>query len=122
MDATLVDLTDVPGAAVGMEAVLIEADNDSPLSAAAVAALCGTIPYEILTGISPRARRRVRAVGPRRSTGLTQPQAVDRMAPCHGLKATAGKVRGERKKKAAMECSMTNEEGLRPCWRLSSGW
>ena len=57
MDATLVDLTDVPGAAVGMDAVLIEADNDSPLSARAVAALCGTIPYEILTGIGPRVPR-----------------------------------------------------------------
>jgi alanine racemase len=57
MDATLVDVTDVPGAAVGMEAVLIEADNDSPLSAAAVASLCGTIPYEILTGLSCRVPR-----------------------------------------------------------------
>ncbi len=57
MDATLVDLTDVPGAAVGLEATLIEADNDSPISAAAVAALCGTIPYEILTGIGHRVPR-----------------------------------------------------------------
>ena len=57
MDATMVDLTDVPGAAVGMEAVLLEAAHDSPLSAAALAALCETIPYEILTGISSRVPR-----------------------------------------------------------------
>jgi alanine racemase len=57
MDATMIDLTEVPGAAVGLEATLIEADNDSPISAAAVAGLCGTIPYEILTGLSPRVRR-----------------------------------------------------------------
>ena len=57
MDATMVDLTDVPGAAVGMEATLLEAAHDSPLSAAALAALCDTIPYEILTGISSRVPR-----------------------------------------------------------------
>jgi alanine racemase len=57
MDATLVDVTDVPGAAVGMDAVLIEADNDSPLSVSAVASLCGTIPYEIFTGLSCRVPR-----------------------------------------------------------------
>jgi alanine racemase len=57
MDALLVDLTEVPGAAVGMDATLIEADNDSPLSANAVAGLCGTIAYEILTGLSARVPR-----------------------------------------------------------------
>jgi alanine racemase len=57
MDTTIIDLTDLPQPAVGLEATLIEADNASPLSAAAVAELCGTIPYEILTGISPRVRR-----------------------------------------------------------------
>jgi alanine racemase len=57
MDATLVDLTDVPDARVGMPATLIEADPSSPLSVAAVAGLCGTIPYEILTGISARVPR-----------------------------------------------------------------
>ncbi|MCX5682295.1 MAG: alanine racemase [Planctomycetota bacterium] len=57
MDATMVDLTDVPGAEVGLEATLLEAAHDSPLSAAALAELCDTIPYEILTGISSRVPR-----------------------------------------------------------------
>jgi alanine racemase len=57
MDATMVDLTDMPGAKTGMEATLLEATHDSPLSAAALAALCDTIPYEILTGISSRVPR-----------------------------------------------------------------
>jgi alanine racemase len=42
---------------VGLEATLLEADHDSPLSAEAVAALCHTIPYEILTGIGRRVPR-----------------------------------------------------------------
>jgi len=58
MDATLVDLTDVPDARVGLAATLIEADADSPISVAAVARLAGTIPYEILTGIGARVPRR----------------------------------------------------------------
>jgi alanine racemase len=57
MDATMVDLTDVPGAEVGMEATLLEASHDSPLSAGALAELCDTIAYEILTGISGRVPR-----------------------------------------------------------------
>jgi alanine racemase len=57
MDATLVDLTAVPDACVGMPATLIEADPGSPLSAEAVARQCGTIPYEILTGIGSRVPR-----------------------------------------------------------------
>jgi alanine racemase len=57
MDATLVDLTDLEGPRTGLEATLIEADNESPLSAAALADLCGTIPYEILTGIGKRVPR-----------------------------------------------------------------
>ena len=57
MDATMVDLTGVPGAAVGLEATVMDAAHDSPLSAAALADLCDTIPYEILTGISARVPR-----------------------------------------------------------------
>jgi len=57
MDAVMVDLTDVPGAAPGLEVVLIEADNSSPLGAAAVARLAGTIPYEIFTGLGRRLPR-----------------------------------------------------------------
>jgi len=57
MDATLVDLTDLESPRTGLEATLIEADNESPLSAAALADLCGTISYEILTGIGKRVPR-----------------------------------------------------------------
>jgi alanine racemase len=57
MDAALVDLTDVPAAAVGMPVTLIEADAASPISAARVAEQCGTIPYEILSGLGKRIPR-----------------------------------------------------------------
>jgi alanine racemase len=42
---------------VGLEAALIEADNDSPLSAAAVARQAGTIPYEVLSVLTRRVPR-----------------------------------------------------------------
>lgn len=58
MDATLVDLTDVEAARVGMPAALMEADNESPIAALALAALVGTISYEILTGIGKRVPRK----------------------------------------------------------------
>lgn len=57
MDATMVDLTDVAEARPGIEVALIEPDNASPLSVAALAALAGTIPYEILTGLGKRVPR-----------------------------------------------------------------
>jgi alanine racemase len=85
MDATMVDLTEIgnrepevgnggsrgrklapaPGPAsesgirslLGADATLIEADNASPLSACAVAEAAGTIPYELLTGLSRRVPR-----------------------------------------------------------------
>ena len=57
MDATLVDLTDLVAPSVGQPATLIEADNSSPISADAIARLCQTIPYEILTGIGRRVPR-----------------------------------------------------------------
>ena len=58
MDATLVDLTDLEGPRVGLPVALMEPSNESPLSAAALAALVGTISYEILTGIGRRVPRR----------------------------------------------------------------
>ena len=57
MDATLVDLTDLPRPEVGLAATLIEADAESPISASAVARQSGTIPYEILTGLTSRVPR-----------------------------------------------------------------
>jgi alanine racemase len=57
MDSMLVDLTDVENPRVGMPVTLIEAAHDSPISAADLAALCHTIPYEILTGLGKRLPR-----------------------------------------------------------------
>jgi len=57
MDATLVDLTDLAAPRVGLEATLIEADGESPINVTAVARLAGTIPYEILTGLTSRVPR-----------------------------------------------------------------
>ena len=58
MDMTLVDLSGVPGAAVGDVATLIGRDGDAEISLQAFAERCGTIPYEVLTGLGPRPERR----------------------------------------------------------------
>ncbi len=58
MDQTLVDVTDVPGAAVGDEVVLVGRQGDDEVTALELAAHCGTIHYEILSGISARVPRR----------------------------------------------------------------
>ncbi len=54
MDMTLVDVTDIRDADVGSEAVLIGGRNGDSISAYTLADACGTIPYEILTGITAR--------------------------------------------------------------------
>ena len=53
MDMTMVDVTHIPGVEEGDE-VEIFGHN---ISVASVARDCGTIPYEILTGISQRVKR-----------------------------------------------------------------
>ncbi len=53
MDLTVVDVTAAPGVKVGDEAVVLGAE----VTAREIAELCGTIPYEILCGISARAPR-----------------------------------------------------------------
>jgi len=58
MDATMVDLTDVREARVGLPVTVMEASNESPLGAAAMARACGTISHEILTGVGRRVPRR----------------------------------------------------------------
>lgn len=58
MDLTMVDVTDVPGAAEGDEAVVIGAQGAAAITAEDVAAGAGTIAYEILCGIGPRVPRR----------------------------------------------------------------
>ncbi len=57
MDMTLVDVSAVPEAALGDEAVLIGRQGDEAITAEDVAAAAGTISYEVLTGIGPRIPR-----------------------------------------------------------------
>ena len=57
MDWLLVDVTDLPDVAPGEEAVLMGADGDDAITADEIAGHAGTIPYEILCGISRRMSR-----------------------------------------------------------------
>jgi len=58
MDLTLIDLSNVPGAEVGDEVVLIGRSGSASVSAPEIAQICGTIPYEILCAISKRVPRK----------------------------------------------------------------
>ncbi len=58
MDMTMVDVTEVPGAGVGDEVVLIGAQGALRIGADELAAKAGTISYEILCGIGKRVPRR----------------------------------------------------------------
>ncbi|KPK17034.1 MAG: hypothetical protein AMJ62_03225 [Myxococcales bacterium SG8_38] len=57
MDLTTVDVTDVPGVAVGDEALLLGEQDGGTLDARDLAAAAGTIPYEVLTNVSRRVPR-----------------------------------------------------------------
>jgi alanine racemase len=57
MDATLVDVGSVEGVSVGEEVVIFGEQNGARLSVEEVAALAGTIPYEILCGVGQRVPR-----------------------------------------------------------------
>ncbi len=57
MDLTLVNVTDVPGAAEGDDALLIGSQGSLKVDAEELAEHCGTVPYEILCGISKRVPR-----------------------------------------------------------------
>lgn len=57
MDMTLVDATDIPGAAVGDEVVLIGRQGHERITADEVASWLDTIPYEVLCSIGPRVAR-----------------------------------------------------------------
>jgi alanine racemase len=57
MDFTTVDVTDLPDVVAGDEATLLEADAESPISAASLARVLRTIPYEVLTSIGARVDR-----------------------------------------------------------------
>lgn len=51
MNMTMVDVTDVPGVGAEAEVVLLGAQGEDRISAEQLAAWCGTIPYEALTGV-----------------------------------------------------------------------
>ena len=57
MDITLVDVTGIPGAEVGSEAIVIGQSQHCAVTAAEHARLAGTIPYEVLCNISKRVPR-----------------------------------------------------------------
>jgi alanine racemase len=57
MDVTVVDVTGVPGVAVGDVATLIGTDGPETIGLDEVAARCGTISYEVLSGLGPRLPR-----------------------------------------------------------------
>ncbi len=57
MDITLVDVTGIPGAEIGTEAIILGHSEHCSVTAADHAQLAGTIPYEILCNISKRVPR-----------------------------------------------------------------
>ena len=57
MDMTMVDITDLPNAAPGDEAVLYGRQGEAELPVHEVAATIGTISYEIMTSVGARVRR-----------------------------------------------------------------
>ncbi|MBI4721388.1 MAG: alanine racemase, partial [Candidatus Stahlbacteria bacterium] len=57
MDMAVVDVTDIPEVNIGDEATLIGKNGDTQITAEDVAALAGTINYEITTRIGPRVAR-----------------------------------------------------------------
>lgn len=61
MDLCMVDVTDVPGVAVGDEVVLLGAQGGERITAEELAAHAQTIPYEVICGVGARVPRRVKA-------------------------------------------------------------
>jgi alanine racemase len=57
MDQTMVDVTNIEGAAVGDEVVLLGSQGDYTVSATQIATLTGSIPWEVLCDISARVHR-----------------------------------------------------------------
>ncbi|HTZ51396.1 MAG TPA: alanine racemase C-terminal domain-containing protein, partial [Spirochaetia bacterium] len=59
MNLCMVDLTDVPGASLEEEVVLLGSSGDERISAETMAEWSGTINYEVVTRISPLLPRKV---------------------------------------------------------------
>lgn len=56
MDLTMLDVTGIPGVEIGSE---VEVMGEASMTAGEIAGLCGTIPYEVLTGVGSRVPRRI---------------------------------------------------------------
>jgi alanine racemase len=59
MDLTIVDVTEIAGVEIGDEVVLLGEQGAERIGADELARIAGTIPYEVLCGISDRVPRRV---------------------------------------------------------------
>jgi alanine racemase len=59
MNITMVDVTDIPGAQVGEEVVLLGRQGEAEVTAEELSELCGTINYELLARLSPAIPREV---------------------------------------------------------------
>ena len=57
MDLTIVDVTDIPGVAIGDEVALIGAQGQQMITAYEHADIAGTIPYEVLCNVNARVPR-----------------------------------------------------------------
>lgn len=57
MDQTMLDVTDIPGVAVGDEAVLLGRQGQERIDAVELASWAGTISYEVLLAITARVPR-----------------------------------------------------------------
>jgi len=57
MDLTTLDVTDIPGVAIGDEVVLLGSQGEQSITADDIARAAGTIPYEVLTNVSRRVPR-----------------------------------------------------------------
>lgn len=57
MDQATVDVTAIPGVAIGDEVVLLGSQGSKTLDAWNLADLCGTVPWEVLCAIGPRVPR-----------------------------------------------------------------
>jgi alanine racemase len=57
MDWTIVDVTDIPGATIGDEVLILGSSGEKTISAESIAQIADTISYEITCGISARVPR-----------------------------------------------------------------
>lgn len=81
MDLTLIDLSDLPDAAVGDTATLIGVDGEAEITIESFAEMCETIPYEVLTGLGPRPERRYLDGSPPDGEGEASAEAGLEQAP-----------------------------------------